>query len=271
MQDVNEVAGSETEAIDSPEVTDAADESNAVSEDDAEAAEGDDAPAEDGEIDKEMKTIKKALNKKNRYIDNQRARIRALEAEMQKLQASFGQNKVAAPDLEKFDSVLDYVDAKQTYTFDQKMAEFDQQRQMAHLQQQQNAAREAQNQAISAHLAEIMAENPDVAQTIKTNAPLIGQMPEHIAAIMYEIDNAPAATYALAKEGRLLDVYSMPPHVAVNYLIQAEQRGLQYMQQAAKPVKPAPAPIGAIRGAGKSSQKPLGQMSPSELDKWRKS
>ena len=102
MQIENEIAGGETEVVETPEVTDAADETNDVSEDNAEqeAVEGeepDDTASEDGEVDKEMKTIKKALNKKNRYIDNQRARIRALEAEMQNLQSKFSQNKPKLP------------------------------------------------------------------------------------------------------------------------------------------------------------------------------
>jgi len=273
--DNNEFDGGETEVNDTPEVPNAADETNDVSEDDAEkeAVEGDesdDAASDDGEVDKEMKTIKKALSKKNRYIDNQRARIRALEAEMQKLQSTYSQNKTEAPVMEKFDSVLDYMKADQNYTLEQKLAEQAKNSQMQALQQQQQMAREMQDQALAEHMTEMMA-NPDVNKTIRANASIIQAMPDHISALMYEIDNAPAATYALAKEGRLQDIYYMPAHVAANYLVQAEQRGLQYLQQAARPQKTAPAPIGSLKGTGKSSQKPLGQMSPTELDKWRNS
>lgn len=277
MQIENEIAGGKTEVVETPEVTDAADETNDVSEDNAEqeAVEGeepDDTASEDGEVDKEMKTIKKALNKKNRYIDNQRARIRALEAEMQNLQSKFSQNKPEAPVMEKFDSVLDYMKADQNFTLEQKLAEQANKQQIQALQQQQQMARQIQDQSMAEHMTEMMTTNPDVNKTIRDNAPIIQQMPDHIAALMYEIDNAPAATYALAKEGRLQDIYYMPPHVAANYLVQAEQRGMQYLQQAARPQpKQAPAPIGSLKGAGKSSQKPLSQMSPNELDKWRKS
>jgi len=88
---------------------------------------------------------------------------------------------------------------------------------------------------------------------------------------MYEIEDAPAATYALAKEGRLQDLYYMPPHVAAAHLVQAEIRGKQYLQQSTRVQKQAPQPIGSLKGAGKSSTKSLGQMTPNELDKWRKS
>jgi hypothetical protein len=258
-----EIAGNETEVINSPAVEDAADERNAVSEEVTGTAEGDDTPSDDGEVDKEMKTIKKALNKKNRYIDNQRARIRALEAEIQKVQ-SLSKDRPAAPEMDKFDSVIDYMKADHSYTLEQKLAEQAQQQQLSQLQYQQQMARQIQDQSMAEHMTEMMTSNPDVDKTIRTNAPIIQAMPEHIAALMYEIDNAPAATYALAKEGRLQDIYSMPPAIAANYIVQAEQRGLQYLQQAAKPKVQAPAPIGSLKGAGKTS-KSLGNMTPDEI------
>lgn len=269
-----ENVGTETEVIETPVTENADVETSEVSEKEpVESEESKEAePTEEGgELENEMRTIKKALNKKNRYIDNQRARIRSLEAEMQKLQSSFSQNKPEPPQMEKFESVLDYVKADSNYSLEQKLAEQSQNQQLQHLKQMQMAARQKQEASIAEHMNEIMTSNPDVDKTIRTSAPIIQQMPNHIAELMYEIDNAPAATYALAKEGRLQDIYSMPVHIAANYIVQAEQRGLQYLQQAAKPQKQAPAPINSLKGTGKTSQKSLGQMSPSELDKWRKS
>lgn len=272
MQGENEITGNETEVVNTPVETDAVEVKEDVSEDVAEkevveGEEPNEAASEDGEIDKEMKTIKKALNKKNRYIDNQRARIRALEAEMQRLQTSYSQNKTEAPNIEKFDSVLEYMKAEQNHTLDQKLAEQSQKQQLDALKQQQQIARQQQDLSVAENMSEIMASNPDVSKTIRSNAQIIQSMPDHIAALMYEIDNAPAATYALAKEGRLQDIYYMPPHIAANYLVQAEQRGLQYLQQSARPQpKQAPAPIGSLKGAGKSS-KSIGSLSADEIVK----
>jgi chromosome segregation ATPase len=267
MQDENEIVGMDVEVKDTPVVEDAADEtSEDVSEDKATEADAEDGADDGGEIDKEMKTIKKALNKKNRYIDNQRARIRALEAEMQKLTSQ--QNKAEAPEMDKFDSVLDWVDAKQTYNLDQKLQEQAQQQQLAYLQNQQAMVRQQQAQVIEDTMTELLSSNPDVKAVITQNAQVIQSMPPHIGALMFEIDNAPAATYALAKEGRLQDLYFMPPHIAAAHLVQAEIRGQQYLQQSAKPPKQAPQPIGPLKGAGKSSNRPLEQRSPDELMKW---
>lgn len=273
MQFENEITGNETE-VETPvlENADEIKEDAGEVSDEAEKVAGEDTGEDGGEVDKEMKTIKKALNKKNRYIDNQRNRIHALEAEIQKLQKSFSQNVPEAPNMDKFDSVLEYMKADQNYALEKKFAEQNQAQQLSALQYQQQLARQQQEQSIAENMSELIASNPDVGKTLRGNAEVIQAMPDHIAALMYEIDNAPAATYALAKEGRLQDIYYMPPHIAANYLVQAEQRGLQYLQQSARPQpKQAPAPIGSLKGAGKSSQKPLGQMSPSELDKWRKS
>lgn len=264
--DNTEIAGNETEVVTAPEVNDAADDTNEeVSKDEAAEADADDGAEDGGEVDKEMKTIKKALNKKNRYIDNQRQRIRTLEAEMQKLQSQASQNKTTAPEMEKFESVMDYMDAKQNYTLEQKLAEQAQQQQMTALQQQQAVLREQQAQGIAETMNELLTSNPDVAKVISQHAPVIQNMPPHIESLMLEIDNAPAATYALAKEGRLQDLYFMPPHIAAAHLVQAEIRGEQYLQQTARVVKTqAPAPIGSLKGTGKSS-KSLGSMTPDEI------
>lgn len=268
MQAELEITGNESEVIDSPVIEDAVDtnENTEVSEDVVEDTE--DGVSDD--VDKEMKTIKKALNKKNRYIDNQRSKIRALEAQMQELRSQT-QNKQPAPQMEKFDSVLDYMKAEQLYNLDEKLAEQAQKQQLDYLQSQQEALRGQQAQAMAETMTELLTSNPDVKTVITQNTHIIQNMPPHIESLMYEINDAPAATYALAKEGRLQDLYFMPPHLAAAHLVQAEIRGAQYLQQSARPKTQAPEPIGSLKGAGKSSTKQLHQMTPSELDKWRKS
>lgn len=224
------------------------------------------APAED--TDSELKTVKKALDKRNRYINNQRNRIRALEAEMAKMRESFGKNRPAAPTVDKFESVIDYMDAKTNHNLDQKLAEQAHQAKLAALEQQQNMVIEQRTQEVATQVQELLTSNADFAKTVKAGADIINAMPEHVERLMMEIDNAPAATYALVKEGRLQDLYYMPPEIAAAHLVQAEIRGQQYLQQSAPktPVQQAPKPIGSLKGSGRSS-KSYSDMSPDELAK----
>lgn len=264
MQLDTEITGNETEVENAPVTDDAIEATEEVSTENEAEKVGDDTD-DGGDISKEMKTIKKALNKKNRYIDNQRAKIRSLEAQMQQLKSQ-PQTKTEAPNMEKFESVLDYMKADQSYNLEQKLAEQAQQHQLANLQAQQNMVREQQEQAITEVVSEMLNSNSDFRDVVTKNAHTIQNMPPHIEALMYEIDNAPAATYALAKEGKLQDLYYMPPHLAAAHLVQAEIRGQQYLQQSTRPPKQAPEPIGSLKGTGKPS-KTMSTMTPDEIVK----
>jgi len=210
-------------------------------------------------VDKELKTVRKALDKRNRYINNQRQRIRDLENKMREMEQGFSQKKAQAPEMEQFDSVLDYMKADQNYTLEQKLSEQQHNQQLEMLRSQQDAVIAQQAQEMAVQMSEIM-KHPDVKKTISENANVINQMPPHIERLMVEIDDAPAATYALAKEGRLQDLYYMPPHIAAAHLVQAEIRGQQYLQQESSfsqqppaQQKQPPKPIGSLKGSGKSS------------------
>lgn len=227
-----------------------------------------DAGETDG-VDKELKTVRKALEKRNRYINNQRQRIRALEDQMQKMQQSFAQNnQKAAPNMEQYDSAIDYIKADQAHVLEQKFSEQRQQQQLEMLRQQKEAVLAEQTQMLERQAVELSQSNPDFQKVISENTQVFSAMPDHINEMMTNLDDGLAAAYALAKEGRLASLYSMPPHIAAAHLVQAEIRGQQYLQQAAKPTKEPPKPIGSLKGAGKASTKPLGQMTPDELGKW---
>lgn len=267
MQDNIDTGGQVAEA-DVP-VTDAAEVKSEAVENEVSTDDGDDAPASD--VDSELKTVRKALDKRNRYINNQRNRIRDLESQMQKLRDGFGSNKTAAPELEKFDSVIDYMKADNNYTLEQKLAEQAHKNELSQLEQQQNMALQQQVHEVSIQMQELLSSNTDFQKVISSNANVIESMPPFIEKMMVEIDDAPAATYALAKEGRLQALYSMPPHIAAAHLVQAEIRGQQYLQQAApnrqvNQTQPAPKPIGSLKGSGKSN-KSYADMNADELAK----
>lgn len=274
MELENEIVGEEQEVEITTEQPDADNEDSSVSENEnTEDQEGEDDQSEDASnddgIEKEMKTIKKALNKKNRYIDNQRSRIRALEEEIQKLQSTSKQGSENAPKMEQYDSVLDYMEAKQKHDLEQKFAEQGQQQQITALQQQQQAIRVQQEQQIEQEITELVSASPEVKSVFEKNLSVIEQMPPHIESLMYEIGDAVPAAYALAKEGRLQELYHMHPHVAAAELVQAQHRGRQYLEQSssAPSISKAPKPIASARGSG-TNTKPLEKRSPDELMKW---
>lgn len=223
-----------------------------------------------GDTEAELKTVRKALDKRNRYINNQRTRIRSLEAEVQKIKDGYSKNAKPAPQMEQFDSVLDYVRADSNYTLEQKFAEQQQQQQLTALEQQQAAIRLQQDAAIEQGLSELVNTNADVKAVLSQALPVIQAMPQQVGSLLYEIDDAPAAVYALAKEGRLQDLYYMNPYVAAAELVQAQHRGQQYLNattpqpQQQKP----PKPLDGLKGRGSQSGRPLHEKSGDELLKW---
>lgn len=241
-----------------------------VSENDDVSSDAADDGASDDNVDKEMKTIKKALNKKNRYIDNLRARNRALDAEIQKLKTSNGSDK-KPPEMEQFESVLDYVKAENAYELDKRFTEQQTQQQLSHLEAQQNAIRQQQTQAMAEDFAELSSISSEAKAVLEQAIPVIGQMPPHLESLFYEIDNAPAAIYALQKEGRLQDIFHVNPYVAAAEIVQAQHRGLQYLAQATKQqpaFKQPPKPLDGLKGRATSTGRPLHEKSPDELMKW---
>ena len=266
MIDNNAQVETKVEVTETPE--NAGETAQATETQDNEAPEGDEGSEEPGnDVDGELKTVRKALDKRNRYINNQRNRIRALEAELNKMKEGFGKDSPAAPDLNKFDSVIDYMKADNKHLIEQHLAEQAHKAQLAALEQQKAAVIEQRTQEVATHVQELLSSNQDFAKTVRDNAALIENMPSHVEGLMMEIDNPAAATYALAKEGRLNDLYYMPPELAAAHLVQAEIRGQQYLQQSApKQTQSAPKPIGSLKGSGKSS-KSYADMSAEELAK----
>lgn len=270
MSGENEIAGQVSEVQTTEPNTAEIETEGQVAETEATPDADDGAEDDGGQVDKELKTVRKALNKKNRYIDNQRARIRALEAEIAKVREA-SPKAYEPPSMDKFESVLDYVDAKSDGRLEHALAKQQHDMKVSQLQQQREMAMQQQMQQVNQQMMETAIAVPEFKEVILKNAHITAAMPDHIEHLMAQLDDAPAATYALLKEGKLQNLYSMEPHIAAAHLVQAEIRGEQYLQQAAKPRVQAPAPIGSPKGAGKPSTKPLHQMTPSELDKWRKS
>lgn len=274
--------GAEIETIDSP-VENAAVESEAVTEEVAE-----DSPEDENEgtkelsKDDELKKVKKALNKKNRYNDNLRSRLRALEAEHAKLKNSTGTKK-EAPNMDNFESVIDYMKAENQHFLEEKLGEQTQQQQLSYVEQQKAAIRAQQDQQIESSITELVNTNSEAKRVLSENIAVIEAMPDHIENLMYEIDNPSAAVFALTKEGRLQDLYYMNPYVAAAELVNAQARGLSYLkatpqaqqrpqvQQNTAKLPQAPQPMKSLKGSGSGGKKGVSDMSPDELMKWMNS
>ncbi len=262
-------------------VDDAVAEVNAGDDDAADVTETDSDDAvdsADADPSTENEKLKKALRKKNRYTDNLRSRLRALEAEHEKLKSqSFTKE---APKMEGFESVLDYMKAENQHMLEKYTSEAEQKMKLSAVEQQKTAIRAQQDQRFEAGINQIVSASPENMSVITEAMPIFQSMPKHIEDFLYEIDDAPAAVFALAREGRLEDVFYMHPQIAATELVNAQARGQRYLQekpsgssvQASVPqsaqattVQPHK-PLAGVRGQGKSSQK-LSEMSPDDLVK----
>lgn len=238
--------------------------------------EGEGSEDDGGEVDKEMKTIKKALSKKNRYIDNLRVRNRTLEAEIQKLR----ENKPSvgeAPEMDKFESVLDYMKAQNLHDVKTELTNQANEAKIAALEQQKQVLKQEQDMRMEQDTIELVNASPEAKSILQSSLTVINAMPQHIVDLTYEIDSPVIALYALAKEGRLQDVYHMHPHVAAAELVNAQFRGQQYLAQGSKrpqaqnfvqQVSKAPKPLESSKGSGRSNSTPIDQMSASAIKSW---
>ena len=233
----------------------------------------DDQEAEEVDPAKENEKLKKALKKKNRHMSNLRQRLRALEAQQEGFKKSETDSK--PPEMDGYESVMDYIEARNQYLLEQKLGEKDQAQKLSQVESEKQAIRAQQTQQFSTEVAEIVRTAPEFGQLLSENAPIFEHMPKQLDELLYEIDNAPAAVYALLKEGRFTDLYALSPYVAAAELVAAASRGEQYMQagqsatpriQTAHTAQPAPKPLSRAKGTGKSSQRPA-DLSPDDIVK----
>lgn len=96
----------------------------------------------------------------------------------------------------------------------------------------------------------IIKDHPEVAQLGDEYADVLDAMPGHVDMMFLNLDNAPAAFYALAKDGNFETVVQQlaqtDPVQAANFLIKAQTRGEQMMK--ASKVSKAPPPISGVKG-----------------------
>lgn len=217
------------------------------------------------------KEVKKALDKNKRYIRNLREREKSLQAEVARLTAEkFEPKKISSDDFQG--SYGEYIKQEALEEMKAVLGQNQQKQQLDQLALQQQQLAAEQNQAISTEISEYAKQSDDFAKVVQANADRFKVLPSEIENLFFELESPTLAAYALAKEGKIEQLAFMSPYMAATEIYQAQLRGQQYLQASSrKQISNAPAPISSLKGSGKSQQKSLSQMSPSELDKWRKS
>jgi hypothetical protein len=128
------------------------------------------------------------------------------------------------------------------------------------LEQQKQALQSQRDQHIIEQAQEAAQVFSDLPQVWQSNAQLLDALPKEIADIFYNIDNAPAAVYMLAKEGKLESLLYTGPAIAAYEIVSAQNRGLEMLSKPQQRLSQAPSPISKARGTGSVKK----QLSPND-------
>lgn len=215
---------------------------------------------ETGEHGAEGEFPKKAVNaihRRNKQINKLRAQMRELEAKLNEA-GQEPKSKEINPD--DFENYGDYINAQVEALVSQKtqQSQSDLQKQM--LTQQQEALKAQRDQHIIEQAREVSQVLPDLPEVWQQNAQLLDALPEQVSDIFYSIENAPAAIYTLAKEGKLESLLYANPAVAAYEIVNAQNKGLEMISSPKNRTSQAPAPISKARGSGTVKK----QLSPSD-------
>lgn len=216
------------------------------------------------EAEKERKKLENALSyqrkqraKAQREAQEQRQRLEQLEKEL----AQFKPKSDNAPKEENYNSYSEYLEAKQEWLLERKLAEREAKAKEATKTAEVDQIRQQQAQALQQKAQEAIKQIPDYLQTMQEHAELIDGFPPHIIEQIHKADNAPLALYNLAKEGKLEELPFMD---AIDAAVEIR---LAQRTAPTPPKSKAPPPISAARGAA-SASKTLERMTPDEIGKW---
>lgn len=247
-QPETEVAANEDQVTESNE--------NPADPDRADGGESEESSSNDHDQEFPQKAVN-ALNRKNKRINKLRAQIRELEAKLKESPQS-PETKDVNPD--DFESYGDYIDAKVKALVDQKTQQSQSDMHKQHLTSQQEQLKAERDLYIIEQANEVAKALPDLPVVWQQNAELLDSLPESVADIFYSVDNAPAAIYALAKEGKLESLLYANPAVAAIEIVNAEKRGMEMISKPPARVSQAPTPITKARGSGSVKK----QLSPND-------
>lgn len=230
--------------------------------DETTADEGADSQIEkDGDGDGEVEFPKKAvnaLNRKNKQINKLRAQMRELEAKLNETPSPEKNQAEINPD--DFENYGDYINAQVEALVEQKTQQSQSDMQKQQLQQQQQELQAQRDQHIIEQAQEAAQVFHDLPQVWQENAQLLDSLPKEVADIFYSIDNAPAAVYTLAKEGKLESLLYANPAIAAYEIVNAQNRGMEMLSRPQQRSSQAPTPITKAKGTGSVKK----QLSPND-------
>lgn len=187
-----------------------------------------------------------AINRRDKKIKKLRARLRELETQSDETP------KVSQSELnpDDFDTYGEYIDAqvKSLVTQTTEQTKYDMQKQQR--QQELESVKAQRDQYIIEQAQEASQTLTDLPQVWQQHAQTLDSLPKEIEDIFYSIDNAPAAVYTLAKEGKLDSLRYANPYVAAQEILNAQNKGLQLLSKPQTRVSQAPKPIEKARGTG---------------------
>ncbi len=204
--------------------------------------------SEDGEGEQFPKKAVNALNRKSKQINKLRAQLRDLEAKLNEKSTQNQEQKEINPD--DFESYGDYINAQVHALVEQKTKQSHEDMQKQNLNQQKEVLKQQRDQYIIEQAKEVSKTFTDLPNVWQQNAQLLDALPESIADIFYSIDNAPAAVYTLAKEGKLESLLYANPSVAAYKILNAEKKGLEMLSKPKNRASQAPEPITKAKGTG---------------------
>ncbi len=188
----------------------------------------------------------KALSRRDRQIGKLRAELQQREAELQRFQQAPTSPQTKGPQEEQFDNYGDYLKAVGRFEAQQEREAETSQKQKEQSTQAQEAWVAEREAYVSEKAQEAIKSVPDFQNLLMEHSDVVNEFPPYLQTAFYELDNAPMAFYALAKEGKLEGLLTMSPGRAIMEIGKAEERGIAMARN--KPVTRAPAPLSANKG-----------------------
>lgn len=166
-----------------------------------------------------------------------------------------------APVLENFDSIDEYMDARDAFRENKLSAQNKNEPQIDPVRAQEferAANAEVAFEKAVPEYTKLVAENGEFFKEYLADPKL--------QTAIFEAENAPLALYALMKEGLIGELYDLTPTRLAAELAKAEIRGQSYLVPK-KTVTNAPAPLASAKGTGVYT-KSLNDKSPDEIVEW---
>lgn len=222
--------------------------------------------AEITEEEKERRKLENALSYQRKQRSKAQQEAKETRTRLEQLEKQLAQNKPKAddaPNEANYNSYSEFLEAKQEYLLEKKLAERDakakESQAVATNQQEETKRYQSFDKASQTFEKEVA----DASQVFEQNIESIRDLwtNETLRNVILKAENAPLALYNLAKEGKLDQLLDMDAIDAAVEIRLAQRNAPTH------PQTKAPPPIAAARGAA-SASKTLNNMTPDEIGKW---